>query len=95
MALLNDNGRDHPIARDVLDRLREALDRCDRSLRWIAEGDNKTAITQVVEHEGLLIREMATQLVTVAYQLDELATRVHGLDSQIETIRPLPGATEQ
>jgi hypothetical protein len=72
-------GESHPIARDVHRQIREAIDRSEISLRGLAEGEDGETVAQIVDAEGLLVREIGQQVVAVAYQLDDLVALVRTL----------------
>ncbi len=78
------DGESHPIAREVHRQIRESIDRSELSLWWLGEGGNGKTIAQIIDAEGLLIREIGQQVVAVAYQLDNLVALVRTLAAVLE-----------
>ncbi|HEV3281711.1 MAG TPA: hypothetical protein VG032_08905 [Acidimicrobiales bacterium] len=73
------DGESHPIARDVHRQIREAIDRSEQTLSWLGEGEDGETVAKIVNAEALLAREIAQQVVAVAYQLDNLVALVRTL----------------
>jgi mevalonate kinase len=73
------DGEPHPFAREVHRQIRDAIDRSERSLRWIAEGEQENKFAEVINAEGRLIREIGQQIVAVAYELDDLVALVRAM----------------
>ena len=66
-------------SRGMCTKIREAIDRSEVSLRGLAEGEDGETVAQIVDAEGLLVREIGQQVVAVAYQLDNLVALVRTL----------------
>jgi hypothetical protein len=75
------DGESHPIAREVHRQIREAIDRSEISLRWYGEGEDEKSVAEIIDVEGRLVRELAQQVVAVAYQLDNLVALVRTMES--------------
>ena len=84
----------HPIARDVHLQIREAIDRSEISLGWLGEGEGGDTIAQIINAEGLLVREIGQQVIAVAYQLDNLVTLVRSMIEarEVSKLEPPAGA---
>ena len=84
------HGESHPIAREVHRQIRDAIDRSESSLRWLGEGDDGKTLAQIIDAEGLLVREIGQQVVAVAYQLDNLLMLVRSMVAAREVSRLEP-----
>ncbi len=86
------DGGSHPIAREVHRQIREAIDRSEISLRWLGEGEDGETVAQIIDAEGLLVREVGQQVVAVAYQLDNLVALVRTMAAAREVSEVEPPA---
>ncbi len=75
----SDEQQQHPIAFEVIRKLREAKDRSDLALKAIVDGGGTTTYQEVLEFQAEMTGALIEELTMVAYMLDELTSQVRAL----------------
>jgi len=79
MTMESDDQAAHPIASEVIRKLREAKELSDLSMKSIVDGGGTATYKDVLDFHAQMTGALVEELTMVAYMLDELVSQVRSL----------------